>query len=322
MPMYVCVGVVAHIFSKPNDFLYPAGFARSLCFSIYFSSRFITNQSLKAQWGYKAIHRDEITFKKGAVVTFIRQDVNNKDWLIVKTRRGTVGLVPATYFRSTKSAKNTNAESTGSCSKSNKCKTDDNNCKSSDNVQRTDIRIRIIQEMVQTEQVSIHTHKFKFYYLHTHVDTHNQQYNKKLSVLMDSYKKPLEAMLNEQPLLEQAEIDLLFKSVPVILTMSSAFLTGLKRAKCKNIGKLFLEFAPCLRAYSPFLGSYMASIQTLQAIQRDKARKSKWLVFLVGVSSICCLLLAWKIEKTLISFNSNIPLKQQRPRGHTTWSSC
>ena len=285
--------------------------------------RYSNNQTLTAQWRYKAKHRDEININKGQVVTFIRQDANNKDWLVVKTRRGIIGRVPGPYFRLTKSVANTNGKNADSRIKSKKCKTGNNKRQKSQSPQRVGIRTRIMQELIETEQVSIHTRKCnvdRYSALFTHIIIHNQQYNKKLMILMNDYKNPLEARLNEQPLLEQTEIDLLFKSIPIILTMSAAFLSGLKHAKYKNIGKLFIVFAPSLRAYSPFLGSFMAGIRALQALNKDKSRKSKWLEFLVGVTFYSSLIDRYELgQNCQISSTKTLnPNKQtNRRRGHT-----
>lgn len=99
--------------------------------------------------------------------------------------------------------------------------------------------------------------------------------------------------------------------------MSTAFLTGLKQANCKNIGKLFIEFAPCLRAYSPFLSSYMAGINTLQALQKDKSRKSKWLEFLVGLP-FWCLLANKRLSQILRSRQLKYFTRTNRRRDRTT----
>ena len=128
--------------------------------SLFFRSQ--NHTSLTAQWSYEAKYRDEINFKKGDVVTFIRKDANNKDWLVVKTRHATIGRVPGTYFRLTKTLTINNGESTDSCNKNNKCKTGDIKGKGAKSLQRIDTRTRIMQEIIQTERVSIHSSKPHF----------------------------------------------------------------------------------------------------------------------------------------------------------------
>ena len=118
-----------------------------------------TGQLLQAQWWYKAQHSDEINFKKGTVVTFIRQDADNVGWIVVKTKLGTIGLVPAQYFRlvvpraDSRSASSSNKSS--SCTKTkSKCDGKDKNVRR----ERHDRRVRIMQEMISTEKVRRRPH--------------------------------------------------------------------------------------------------------------------------------------------------------------------
>lgn len=197
------------------------------------SSRKKTNHTLHAQWNYKAQNSDEITFEKGQLVTFIRQDRDNDGWIVVKTQDGTVGLVPGRHFTLVK----------------------DNGSSSDDYPAPANKRQHVIMEMIKTEK----------------------RYNKTLRVLISDYKEPLEA---GHEILPKYEADLLFKQLPTLLNLSDVLLADLKKAKYKDIGTVFINFAPYLKSYAPFLINYRDAMKFLQAIKEGKSRRSKWLAFL------------------------------------------
>ena len=112
--------------------------------------------------------------------------------------------------------------------------------------------------------------------------------------------------MSDDPILKKKEIDLLFKHIPVLFKTSDALLADLEKAKFTNIGRVFIKFAPYMRAYSQYLNSYITGINALQIVRQDRIRKSKWLDFLVGAIHYFRLL-AERAPTNLLTPSSNIP---------------
>lgn len=220
-----------------------------------------SNLRWKALWDYHAQHSDELSFKQGDTFIAVEIDQKNKEWLVASQADGNNrGLIPSNYVRQMGEVSSDDSDSdTGTDidsdddSENNEVLVEcvDSSCKDAE-ARKELTRKRVIQEIICTEE----------------------RFCSSLRILISNYKVPFEECLSTGPILTAEEIELVFKHVPVIQKLHSAFYEDLCKENkgAGKVGAVFLRFSPFLRAYSPYLAGANACMAALQRARQDPAR--------------------------------------------------